>query len=211
MMILLECISNLWNIDLVKLIIYVDLVIILFFVLFIVAQKLTRKGNLKKILILLLFIFFLDVLFFWLSLESPMTYPEALSFYNTNKALINKVVSIDQRSNVLGTLSVGATCSGDWRLKIRNGPTYVYPKDETENLMKKVDSLELDKHSLEIILSVVDELKLVAIQKDEYKISFGLKSYGFDSRSQIKYCLDEECDGELLNGKYHFKNGKAIW
>lgn len=211
-MILLECTRSFFSIGLSSSIMYLDIGILLIFILLLVTKRiLVNKKIWLKLSLVLGVVIITNILLVGISLNSSMTFSEASLYYEKNKQLIEDLVSLYRELDILDNLSIGTTCDGDWRLKIGNGSTYVYSRDNTEKLLAKTDSLGIDTYTVNKILYIIDTLNLVAVQRDEYDISIGVKSYGFDERSQIKYCLKDKCDGELIESKYYIKNDKPIW
>jgi len=208
-MILLECLPNIFGFGLFEFAVFMNLILIILSSLF-----LYRISGLPKIwlrLILAIFLLILsNALLFRQSLGRPMTHSEAEVFLENNREQIEYLVSLGLNSDLFEEMKIGTTCDGDWRLRLRNGPTVTYPKDQTDRLLSATDSIGINLETMEKVISIIDRMELVAIQKDDFSISIGIRSHGFDGRSEIKYCL-QSCDGIVLDSNYRFKSGKPIW
>lgn len=154
----------------------------------------------------------MNILVLVATLKSSMSYTEAKTYLEKNRIYFDEILAIDEKTGVPKEYKFGLTCEGDWRVGIGTRGTHVFQKGDTLSLFSMIDSSDVNNKAAVIrIMEIIDKQELRAIRKDQYGISFGFKSYGFDGRSDIEYCLASECYGRLILDNYFFSNGKPVW
>lgn len=209
-MILAECMNMYWGVEPLELIIYANGFSVIL-ILLVFAFKSFQMTIMQKILSSIFLIVFINVLVLGLTLKFPMSYKAGMAYLEKNRIFFDEILSIEEETRILEEFKFGLTCNGNWRIGVGTRGTHVIERGDTLSLFSIIDSDSVSKKSVIRIMEIIDHLGIMSIRGDQYGITFGIKPYGFDSRSEIEYCRTNDCYGKLLRDNFFILNGKPLW